>query len=105
YKTVAIEAVVKNVKGNAVWTEPYRTVGTKLIGPAETYLNKEVEVVREAKTPKGTYYQFKSGGKVFGWLDKKAFAVYDNLNYNKADNLDAVAEIEKRNAVYSDPVK
>ncbi|ECL1818622.1 GW domain-containing glycosaminoglycan-binding protein [Listeria monocytogenes] len=104
-KTVAIDAVVKNVKGNAVWTEPYRTVGTKLIGPAETYLNKEVEVVREAKTPKGTYYQFKSGGKVIGWLDKKAFDVYDNINYNKAVNLDAVVENVTGNAVWTAPYK
>ncbi|MBC1567446.1 GW domain-containing glycosaminoglycan-binding protein [Listeria sp. FSL L7-1425] len=104
-KTVALDAAVRNVSGNAVWTEPYRTAGTKLIGPAETYLNKEVEIVREAKTPKGTYYQFKSGGKVIGWLDQKAFEVYDNVIYNKAVNLDAVVENVTGNAVWTTPYK
>ncbi|MBC1546103.1 GW domain-containing glycosaminoglycan-binding protein [Listeria sp. FSL L7-1435] len=104
-KTVALDAAVRNVSGNAVWTEPYRTAGTKLIGPAETYLNKEVEIVREAKTPKGMYYQFKSGGKVIGWLDQKAFEVYDNVIYNKAVNLDAVVENVTGNAVWTTPYK
>ncbi|MDT0013487.1 GW domain-containing glycosaminoglycan-binding protein [Listeria cossartiae] len=104
-KAVSLDAAVRTVSGNAVWTEPYRTVGTKLIGPAETYLNKEVEIVREAKTPKGTYYQFKSGGKVIGWLDQKAFEVYDNVIYNKAVNLDAVVENVTGNAVWTTPYK
>ncbi|MBF2627043.1 GW domain-containing glycosaminoglycan-binding protein [Listeria marthii] len=104
-KAVSLDAAVRNVSGNAVWTEPYRTAGTKLIGPAETYLNKEVEIVREAKTPKGTYYQFKSGGKVIGWLDQKAFEVYDNVIYNKAVNLDAVVENVTGNAVWTTPYK
>ncbi|MBC1997388.1 GW domain-containing glycosaminoglycan-binding protein [Listeria marthii] len=104
-KAVSLDAAVRTVSGNAVWTEPYRTAGTKLIGPAETYLNKEVEIVREAKTPKGTYYQFKSGGKVIGWLDQKAFEVYDNVIYNKAVNLDAVVENVTGNAVWTTPYK
>ncbi|MBF2398190.1 GW domain-containing glycosaminoglycan-binding protein [Listeria marthii] len=104
-KAVSLDAAVRNVSGNAVWTEPYRTAGTKLIGPAETYLNKEVEIVREAKTPKGTYYQFKSGGKVIGWLDQKAFEVYDNVIYNKAVNIDAVVENVTGNAVWTTPYK
>ncbi|MDT0016357.1 GW domain-containing glycosaminoglycan-binding protein [Listeria swaminathanii] len=104
-KAVSLDAAVRNVSGNAVWTEPYRTAGTKLIGPAETYLNKEVEIVREAKTPKGTYYQFKSGGKVIGWLDQKAFEVYDNVIYNKAVNMDAVVENVTGNAVWTTPYK
>ncbi|MBF2535151.1 GW domain-containing glycosaminoglycan-binding protein [Listeria marthii] len=104
-KAVSLDAAVRNVSGNAVWTEPYRTAGTKLIGPAETYLNKEVEIVREAKTQKGTYYQFKSGGKVIGWLDQKAFEVYDNVIYNKAVNLDAVVENVTGNAVWTTPYK
>ncbi|MBC1805956.1 GW domain-containing glycosaminoglycan-binding protein [Listeria sp. FSL L7-0993] len=104
-KAVSLDAAVRNVSGNAVWTEPYRTAGTKLIGPAGTYLNKEVEIVREAKTPKGTYYQFKSGGKVIGWLDQKAFEVYDNVIYNKAVNLDAVVENVTGNAVWTTPYK
>ncbi|MBF2673794.1 GW domain-containing glycosaminoglycan-binding protein [Listeria marthii] len=104
-KAVSLDAAVRTVSGNAVWTEPYRTAGTKLIGPAETYLNKEVEIVREAKTPKGTYYQFKSGGKVIGWLDQKAFEVYDNVIYNKAVNLDAIVENVTGNAVWTTPYK
>ncbi|MBC2184765.1 GW domain-containing glycosaminoglycan-binding protein [Listeria sp. FSL L7-0253] len=99
------DAAVRNVSGNAVWTEPYRTVGTKLIGPAETYLNKEVELIRKAKTPKGTYYQFKSGGKVIGWLDQKAFELYDYVFYNRAINLDAVVENVTGNAVWTAPYK
>ncbi|WP_207578026.1 GW domain-containing glycosaminoglycan-binding protein [Listeria seeligeri] len=104
-KAVSFDATVRNVKGNAVWTKPYRTVGTKAVGPAETYLNKDVEIVREAKTPKGTYYQFKSDGKVIGWLDKKAFEIYDNIIYNKAVNMEAVIENVNGNSVWTAPYK
>lgn len=104
-KTIALAAVVRNVKGNAIWTQPYRISGTKLIGPAETYLNKEVEIIREAKTPRGNYYQFKSSGKVIGWLDAKAFEIYDNINYNKAVNLDAVVENVTGNTIWTAPYK
>lgn len=104
-KTVSLDGTIKNVKGNAIWTAPYRTVGTKLVGPAETYLNKDVQIIREAKTPRGTYYQFKSGGKVIGWLDKKAFELYDSVTYNKAVNMEAVIENVEGNAIWTAPYK
>ncbi|MBC1484448.1 GW domain-containing glycosaminoglycan-binding protein [Listeria immobilis] len=104
-KTVSLDGTIKNVKGNAIWTAPYRTVGTKLVGSAETYLNKDVQIIREAKTPRGTYYQFKSGGKVIGWLDKKAFELYDSVTYNKAVNMEAVIENVEGNAIWTAPYK
>ncbi|HAO6469359.1 TPA: GW domain-containing glycosaminoglycan-binding protein, partial [Listeria monocytogenes] len=104
-KAVSFDGTIKNVKSNTIWTKPYRTVGTKSVGPAETYLNKDVQIIREAKTPKGIYYQFKSSGKVIGWLDKKAFDVYDNILYNKAVNMEAVIENVDGNAVWSAPYK
>ncbi|EAW7136456.1 GW domain-containing glycosaminoglycan-binding protein [Listeria monocytogenes] len=104
-KAVSFDGTIKNVKSNTIWTKPYRTVGTKSVGPAETYLNKDVQKIREAKTPKGIYYQFKSSGKVIGWLDQKAFDVYDNILYNKAVNMEAVVENVDGNAVWSAPYK
>ncbi|HAC1912505.1 TPA_asm: GW domain-containing glycosaminoglycan-binding protein, partial [Listeria monocytogenes] len=104
-KAVSFDGTIKNVKSNTIWTKPYRTVGTKSVGPAETYLNKDVQIIREAKTPKGIYYQFKSSGKVIGWLDQKAFDVYDNILYNKAVNMEAVVENVDGNAVWSAPYK
>ncbi|EAG9434839.1 GW domain-containing glycosaminoglycan-binding protein [Listeria innocua] len=104
-KAVTLDGTIKNVKGNAIWTEPYRTAGTKLVAQAEKYANKDVQIVREAKTPKGTYYQFKSGGNVIGWLDVKAFDMYDEITSNKAVNLEAVIENVEGNAVWTAPYK
>ncbi|MBK2004291.1 GW domain-containing glycosaminoglycan-binding protein [Listeria ivanovii subsp. londoniensis] len=102
-KAVSLDGTIKNVKGNAIWTAPYRTVGTKLVGPAETYLNKDVQIIREAKTPRGNYYQFKSGGKVIGWLDKKAFKFYSTLEYDQAYVRDAMITNVSGHTVWSLP--
>ncbi|NXZ27736.1 GW domain-containing glycosaminoglycan-binding protein, partial [Listeria monocytogenes] len=104
-KAVNLDAVVENVTGNAVWTAPYKSKGIKLVTSAATYKGKATKITREAQTSRGTYYEFSVDGKVIGWLDKKAFDVYDNINYNKAVNLDAVVENVTGNAVWTAPYK
>ncbi|MCY7430032.1 GW domain-containing glycosaminoglycan-binding protein, partial [Listeria monocytogenes ATCC 19115] len=100
-----LDAVVENVTGHAVWTAPYQSKGVKLVTSAATYKGKATKITREEQTSRGTYYEFSVNGKVIGWLDKKAFDVYDNINYNKAVNLDAVVENVTGNAVWTAPYK
>ncbi|MCO7177118.1 GW domain-containing glycosaminoglycan-binding protein [Sporolactobacillus kofuensis] len=66
---------------DGIWSEPYLGGGTSYVAPASQYNGWQVKVAREAQTTYGTYYQFSIGGKVIGWLDKRALILGDNT-YN-----------------------
>ncbi|EDN9002540.1 GW domain-containing glycosaminoglycan-binding protein, partial [Listeria monocytogenes] len=50
-------ARVKTAPGNAVWTKPYRTEGSKLVNQLSVYQGKNMRILREAKTVITTWYQ------------------------------------------------
>ncbi|EFR91180.1 N-acetylmuramoyl-L-alanine amidase family 4, partial [Listeria innocua FSL S4-378] len=62
-----------NPTGNGIWSAPYRVIGVKNVGQATSYANKTVQLVREAKTTRATYYQMSVDGKLIGWIDQRAF--------------------------------
>ncbi|PCV04498.1 N-acetylmuramoyl-L-alanine amidase, partial [Listeria monocytogenes] len=72
-KAINMTGLLSNAPGNGIWTEPYRVIGTKNVGQATAYANKTVQLIREAKTTRATYYQMSVNGKIVGWVDKRAF--------------------------------
>lgn len=45
------------------------------------YNNKKVKVIKQAKTARGTWYQFQVNGKTVGWMDYRAF--FDTITSQK----------------------
>lgn len=78
-KAVNLDANIAYPETNAFWSAPYFSEGATLISSAtaSAYAKKDVKLVREAKTERGIYYQVKLGGKIIGWLDKRAFKFYE----------------------------
>ncbi|EUJ27467.1 N-acetylmuramoyl-L-alanine amidase, family 4 [Listeria floridensis FSL S10-1187] len=98
-------AIITTTAGHAIWSAPYEIVGTTLVGQAAPYHNKQVQLLRKAVTDRSTYYQFSVNGKTTGWLDTRAFDVYDNLETNKAVHLTGTVKNVTGNAVWSLPYK
>nr|WP_233230925.1 GW domain-containing glycosaminoglycan-binding protein [Listeria weihenstephanensis] len=102
-KAVTFDANINKTSGHAVWTQPYRTIGTTLVSSASNYAGKDVQIIREAKTPKGVYYQFKSNNKVIGWMDQRAFLPYDKILTNIKIDKEATIENVTANSIWSHP--
>ncbi len=86
-ETINRPAIITTVSGHAVWSKPYELVGTSRVNVASAYQNNQVQLLKKAVTDRGTYYQFSASGKTIGWLDERAFDIYDNVEYNKVVNL------------------
>ncbi|MBM5609489.1 GW domain-containing glycosaminoglycan-binding protein [Listeria seeligeri] len=75
---------------NGLWSEVPGTVNAKkLATTAGAYQNKDAKIIKQGQISGRTYYQFQVGGKTIGWLDARAFHVYDtiksqsNVNWNR----------------------
>ncbi|EOF7713464.1 GW domain-containing glycosaminoglycan-binding protein, partial [Listeria innocua] len=75
-KGVTAYARVKTAPGNAVWTKPYKTEGANLVNQLSVYQGKNMRILREAKTPITTWYQFSIDGKTIGWVDTRALDTF-----------------------------
>ncbi|MGJ8729831.1 GW domain-containing glycosaminoglycan-binding protein [Listeria aquatica] len=98
-------AVISTVAGHAVWSKPYEVVGTTRVNAASVYQNNQVQLLKKAVTDRGTYYQFSVGGKTIGWLDQRAFDIYDNVEYNKSVQLTGTVTNVVGNAAWTEPYK
>ncbi|MBC6298346.1 GW domain-containing glycosaminoglycan-binding protein, partial [Listeria sp. FSL L7-1517] len=75
---------------NGLWSEVPGTVNAKKIATtAGAYQNRDAKIIKQGQISGRTYYQFQVNGKTIGWLDKRAFHVYDaiktqsNVNWNR----------------------
>ncbi|ECB9788350.1 GW domain-containing glycosaminoglycan-binding protein [Listeria monocytogenes] len=104
-KGVTAYARVKTAPGNAVWTKPYRTEGSKLVNQLSVYQGKNMRILREAKTPITTWYQFSIDGKTIGWVDTRALDTFYKQSMEKDTNLTRyVASNKTGEAYYKVPV-
>ncbi|EOU9855457.1 GW domain-containing glycosaminoglycan-binding protein, partial [Listeria monocytogenes] len=93
-------ARVKTAPGNAVWTKPYRTEGSKLVNQLSVYQGKNMRILREAKTEITTWYQFSIDGKVIGWVDTRALDTFYKQSMEKDTNLTRYVIANKVNEAY-----
>ncbi|CWV39866.1 Internalin B precursor [Listeria monocytogenes] len=99
-KGVTAYARVKTAPGNAVWTKPYRTEGSKLVNQLSVYQGKNMRILREAKTPITTWYQFSIDGKVIGWVDTRALDTFYKQSMEQPANLTRYVIANKVNEAY-----
>ncbi|EAE3667207.1 GW domain-containing glycosaminoglycan-binding protein, partial [Listeria monocytogenes] len=99
-KGVTAYARVKTAPGNAVWTKPYRTEGSKLVNQLSVYQGKNMRILREAKTVITTWYQFSIDGKVIGWVDTRALDTFYKQSMEKDTNLTRYVIANKVNEAY-----
>ncbi|EAG6678863.1 GW domain-containing glycosaminoglycan-binding protein [Listeria monocytogenes] len=99
-KGVTAYARVKNALGNAVWTKPYNTAGAKHVNKLSVYQGKNMRILREAKTPITTWYQFSIGGKVIGWVDTRALNTFYKQSMEKPTRLTRYVSASKGNEAY-----
>ncbi|MBC1839733.1 GW domain-containing glycosaminoglycan-binding protein, partial [Listeria seeligeri] len=93
-------ARVKTAPGNAVWTKPYRTEGSKLVNQLSVYQGKNMRILREAKTPITTWYQFSIDGKTIGWVDTRALNTFYKQSMETPANLTRYVDSNKTGEAY-----
>lgn len=49
------------------------------LGTGKDYANQKVAITREAKTAHASWYQFTVNGQIIGWMNQRAFKIYDTL--------------------------
>ncbi|TDK62187.1 GW domain-containing glycosaminoglycan-binding protein [Bacillus salipaludis] len=79
-------AILKNVRGNGIWTHPYSVEGIKKVSSSYDFKNLYVEVDLEAKTQHGLYNQFSINGILIGWIDSSALSVIKEFDYTNMSN-------------------
>ncbi|MBC2111721.1 GW domain-containing glycosaminoglycan-binding protein [Listeria innocua] len=99
-KAVTAYARVKTAPGNAVWTKPYKTEGSKLVNQLSVYQGKNMRILREAKTPITTWYQFSIDGKTIGWVDTRALNTFYKQSMEKPANLTRYVAANKTGEAY-----
>ncbi|HAB8925541.1 TPA_asm: GW domain-containing glycosaminoglycan-binding protein [Listeria monocytogenes] len=89
-KTLNLTGKITAGSTNGLWSEVPGTVNAKkLATTAGAYQNKDAKIIKQGQISGRTYYQFQVGGKTIGWLDARAFHVYDkiqsqsNVNWNR----------------------
>lgn len=87
-KQVKKSAVIRNVSGNDIWNQPYKTEDVQKISSSKDYKGILVDVDCEVRTQHGMYSRFSINGTLIGWIDSSALVTkYDaesklNLKYS-----------------------
>lgn len=76
-KSVSIPMKKLTKKNWTIWDQPY-VYGAKNIGNTTNYYSQNLQVISEAKTNYGTYYEVKSYGKRIGWISSAGFTNLTN---------------------------
>lgn len=89
-KSVHLDGKVKTGTTYNSYTDAYHThSGIKKVANQQKYQGKEVRILKAVETARSKYLQFSYQGKVMGWMDKRAFSLYEIGSNVKALNLDA----------------
>lgn len=83
--------VLRKAKINLMETElkyvmEYDLNGENNIKSSEEYNGKNVSIVEEITTQKGTFCRFIYGESILGWLNKKSFIIEETLGIESKDN-------------------
>ncbi|MGX7192825.1 GW domain-containing glycosaminoglycan-binding protein, partial [Enterococcus moraviensis] len=93
---------VSSNQNHGIYNKIYYTEGNNpRLASSPTYAGKDVEIIKEAKTVKATWYQFKVDGEVIGWMDAKGFDKYDAIEYEKAVNFKAKVSSNQNHGIYN----
>ncbi|MHC5268057.1 GW domain-containing glycosaminoglycan-binding protein [Enterococcus sp. LJL98] len=76
-KSVSIPMKRLSKKNWTIWDRPY-LYGAKSVGNTSNYYNQNLQIISEAKTNYGVYYQVKSYGKTLGWINNGGFSDLHN---------------------------
>lgn len=76
-KNVSIPMKKLTKKNWTIWDQPY-VYGAKNIGNTTNYFNQNLQIIKEAKTNYGLYYEVKSYGKRLGWISSNGFTNLHN---------------------------
>lgn len=100
-KTLKWDAKVVKKNYN-LYSKPWNTKGYKKLRSLNGYYQKDIKIIKRATTKRGTYYQIKSGNKTLGWVDHRAFSVYNGIRSQKKVNYSAQVRSKGR-GLYSKP--
>lgn len=76
-KSVSVPMKKVSKKNWTLWNSPY-VYGSKQKGNSSTYYGKNVQILAEAKTNYGIYYEITSFGKSIGWINKDGLSGLGN---------------------------
>lgn len=72
--------ILPNRSADLVTANIYNTTpNEQFLGTGKDYENEKVDIIREAKTTHASWYQFAIDGETIGWMNQRAFKVYDTL--------------------------
>lgn len=99
-------ATTKKESNAGIWTIPLN--GASKVGDASDYF-KTFEVIKEAETTKGTWYQLASNKQVIGWINKVFVTYYEKnpgsiLNEKLLDNDYAVPMTDVNSGIWTTPL-
>lgn len=73
------------IQTHDIYSEVYKTgPNSKFIGKAGVYGGQIVKIIQEATTFRTKWYQISVGGKTVGWIDSRAFEIYDPILTQKS---------------------
>ncbi|MBF2481877.1 GW domain-containing glycosaminoglycan-binding protein [Listeria seeligeri] len=58
-----------------IWSHPYKTQGSKIVGNICNFIGEDLRIIREVKTTSDTFYQFSVAGDKIGWVEASALTV------------------------------
>ncbi|WP_286229694.1 CDP-glycerol glycerophosphotransferase family protein [Neobacillus mesonae] len=78
-------ASIHQTADHYVWNRPPSLSGAEKLAPAKHYLNKEVTILREARTGTNEYYKFSFDDRIVGWLDQECFELLPDRILSKTE--------------------
>lgn len=86
-----------------IYSDAYNThSGIKKLANQKVYQGKEVRILKAITTSRSKYLQFSYQGKIVGWMDKRAFSLYEIGKNVKALNKDAKITSGDKQGLWSD---
>ncbi|MDQ6600369.1 CDP-glycerol glycerophosphotransferase family protein [Bacillus salipaludis] len=79
-------AIIKHVRRNHIWNQPYMTEGIEKVSASKDYKGILVDVDLEARTQHGFYSRFSINGVVIGWIDSSALANVTEYDMNDSSS-------------------
>ncbi|WP_144554149.1 CDP-glycerol glycerophosphotransferase family protein [Bacillus sp. X1(2014)] len=99
-------AFINNTKDHFIWNRPAVLTGAEKLAPADSLLNKEVAILREARVGTNVYYKFSIEDRIVGWLDQECFELLpDRIIYEKQVNKIAILKFVHARDIWSKPYK
>lgn len=67
---------IKSGSTHDIWSHPYKTQGSKIVGNICSFIGEDLRIIREAKTTSGTFYQFSVAGDKIDWVEASALTIF-----------------------------